>query len=108
MNSFAALMVIIACHSDGSGCINEPVAVISYHTSGDCLAAMPQEVKKVQRLAKVVYGDCVPVDPALLAGKPEIRRSMDPQRLAAALSGTPTRATAFAESAVASGPLFQR
>ncbi len=32
MNSFAALMVIIACHADGLGCVDEPLSVISYNS----------------------------------------------------------------------------
>lgn len=86
MNSFAALMVIVACHSDASSCVEEPVAVISYADSKACRSALPGELVKAKRLAKIVYGDCVPVDPALLAGKPEIRKTIDPTRLAQALS----------------------
>lgn len=98
MNSFAALMVIIACHADGLGCVDEPLSVISYNSAAECQVAMPRELKKARRLAKFVYGDCVPVDPVLLAGKPEIRRSIDPQRLATVLSGVPARETAFAST----------
>ncbi|SMD01578.1 hypothetical protein [Rhizobium sp. RU36D] len=96
MDSFAALMVIIACHADGSGCINEPLSVASYKSPSECQRAMPKEVQKAKQFAQFVYGDCIPVDPALLAGKPEIRRSIDPQKLAGALTERPARETAFA------------
>lgn len=86
MTSFAALMVIVACHANASSCIREPVAVVSFHDTKICRAALPSEIAKAKRLAPVIYGDCVPVDPQLLAGKPDIRKVIDPQRLAEALS----------------------
>lgn len=96
MNSFAALMVIIACQTDGSACVKEPVAVISFNDTAICRAALPQQVEKARRLASVVYGDCIPVDPALLAGRPEIHKAIDPKKLAAALSSDPSQQTATA------------
>ncbi|MNL41491.1 hypothetical protein D3C87_1639010 [compost metagenome] len=76
---------------------------MSFHDTNICRAALPQELEKAQRLAKVVYGDCVPVDPALLAGKPEIRQSIDPARLAAVLSTARSGQTASAFAEVDNG-----
>lgn len=86
MTSFAALMIIVACHAESSACVREPVAVISYHDSKACRDALPGELVRAKRLTRLVYGDCVPVDPSLLAGREEIRRAMGPGEVSAALS----------------------
>lgn len=82
MNTLAALMVLVACHSEQTTCLDEPVAVISYRSGTECRAALPREMEKARRMADVIYGDCVPVNAELLAGR-EIRRTIDPVRLSA-------------------------
>lgn len=84
MTNFAALLIIVACRGDA--CLSEPVSVVSYHSSADCRAALASEVARARRLTPFVYGDCVPIDPALLAGRKEIRRQMNARNLSAALS----------------------
>lgn len=81
MNTLAALMVIVACHAQDTSCLEEPVAVISYETGQACRGALPQQMRKAERLAGVVYGDCIPVDAELVAGR-DIHRSIDPAKLA--------------------------
>eukprot|EP01035_Chromulina_nebulosa_P016242 gene16242-21522_t len=81
MSTLAALLVIIACHADDARCLDEPVAVISYESRISCQAQLQVEMDKAEQIAKVVYGDCIPVDPALLAGR-AIRQSIDPRALA--------------------------
>ncbi len=81
MNTLAALMVIVACHSQDTTCLEEPVAVISYETGEACRTALPQQMRDAERLAGVVYGDCVPVDAELVAGR-NIHRAIDPAKLA--------------------------
>ena len=80
MNTLAALMVLVACHPQQTSCLEEPVAVISYDSSAECRAALPVEMDKARRMAKLVYGDCVPVNAELLAGR-QIRRTIDPVKL---------------------------
>lgn len=80
MNTLAALMVLVACHSEQTTCLEEPVAVISYQSGNECRAALPREMQKAQRLTGVIYGDCVPVNAELLAGR-HIRQSIDPVKL---------------------------
>lgn len=82
MSTLAALLVIIACHTEDAHCLEEPVTVISYESRISCEVALPVELDKAKLIAKVAYGDCIPVDPALLAGR-SIRKSIDPQALAA-------------------------
>ncbi|EHS53332.1 hypothetical protein PDO_4262 [Rhizobium sp. PDO1-076] len=81
MNTLAALMVIVACHSQDTSCLEEPVAVISYETGQACRTALPQQMRQAERLAGIVYGDCIPVDAELVAGR-DIHRSIDPAKLA--------------------------
>ena len=81
MNTLAALMVIVACHSQDTSCLEEPVAVISYETGQACRTALPQQMRRAERLTGVVYGDCVPVDAELVAGR-TIHRAIDPAKLA--------------------------
>jgi len=80
MNTLAALMVLVACHPQQTSCLEEPVAVISYDSGAECRAALPREMDKARRMAKLVYGDCVPVSAELLAGR-QIRRTIDPVKL---------------------------
>lgn len=82
MNTLAALMVLVACHPEQTTCLEEPVAVISYDTSADCRAALPREMEKARQLAGLIYGDCVPVNAELLAGR-QIRQTIDPVKLSA-------------------------
>ncbi|MCA1969542.1 MAG: hypothetical protein LDL42_10445 [Rhizobium sp.] len=82
MNTLAALMVLVACHPEQTTCLEEPVAVISYDTSADCRAALPREMDKARQLAGLIYGDCVPVNAELLAGR-QIRQTIDPVKLSA-------------------------
>ena len=82
MNTLAALMVLVACHPEQTTCLEEPVAVISYDTSADCRAALSREMDKARRLADLIYGDCVPVDADLLAGR-QIHQTIDPVKLSA-------------------------
>lgn len=87
MMSFAAVMVLVACPSDQTACIQEPVVVISYADSKACRADLDREVSKAGRYAALIYGDCIPVDPALLAGRMAIRQEMSAERLAALSPG---------------------
>lgn len=82
MNTLAALMVLVACHPEQTTCLEEPVAVISYDTSADCRAALPREMDRARKLAGLIYGNCVPVNAELLAGR-QIRRTIDPVKLSA-------------------------
>lgn len=101
MNTLAALMVLVACHSEQTTCLEEPVAVISYQTGAECRAALPREMQRAQRLTGVIYGDCVPVDAELLAGR-EIRKTIDPVKLSGlAVEGSVTE-KAYAAGSVRS------
>jgi hypothetical protein len=82
MNTLAALMVLVACHPEQTNCLEEPVVVISYDSSAECRAALPREMDKARRLADLIYGDCVPVDADLLAGR-QIHQTIDPVKLSA-------------------------
>lgn len=82
MNTMAALMVIVACHPQDATCLEEPVAVISYQSDDACFASLSKELARAKTMAQLVYGDCVPVDADLVAGK-TIRQEIDPVKLAA-------------------------
>lgn len=82
MNSLAALLVIVACHSQDTSCLEEPVSVVSHSTLEECFSALPEELERARALTAVVYGDCVPVDPDLVADR-QIRKSIAPERLMA-------------------------
>lgn len=82
MNTLAALMVLVACHPEQTTCLEEPVAVISYDTSADCRAALPREMDRARQLTGLIYGNCVPVNAELLAGR-QIRQMIDPVKLSA-------------------------
>ncbi|KPF46174.1 hypothetical protein IP76_04480 [Rhizobium sp. AAP43] len=82
MNSMAALLVIVACHSQDTSCLDEPVSVVSYDSVTQCFMALPKELDQARKLTNIVYGDCVPVDAELVAGK-SIRQTINPNRLTA-------------------------
>ncbi|MDQ0456301.1 hypothetical protein [Rhizobium paknamense] len=67
MISFAAIMVVVACHPEQSSCVKEPVAVISYTNSAECRAALPDRLKALESYSLKMYGDCVPVAPDAIA-----------------------------------------
>lgn len=90
MDTFAALMILVACHPETTTCLDEPVAVISYQSTDECRAAMPKEIEQAQELAEIIYGNCVPVDPELLAGRPQIHQTIDPVKLAGLSHGATT------------------
>lgn len=105
MNTLAALMVLVACHPQQTSCLEEPVAVISYASGTECRTALPSEMDKARRMATLIYGDCVPVNAELLAGR-QIRRTIDPVKLAALAvpsQGT-VEAKAFSAASVRPGP----
>ncbi|WP_113424397.1 hypothetical protein [Rhizobium cremeum] len=106
MDTLAALMVLIACPPDTARCLEEPIAVVSYHSTQECRLALPGETAKAEKLARIIYGNCIPVDPALLAGRPQINRTIDPARLAGlSKRGLPAvEAQALANTAKAEGP----
>ncbi|MGX5664435.1 hypothetical protein G6N76_22705 [Rhizobium daejeonense] len=82
MDTLAALMILVACHPETSNCLDEPVAVISYQSTDECRAAMPGEIERAEKLARLIYGNCVPVDPELLVGRPQIHQVIEPEKLA--------------------------
>lgn len=82
MNTMAALLVIVACHSQNTSCLDEPVSVVSYDDVTQCFLALPKELDQARLVTSVVYGDCVPVDAELVAGK-HIRQTIDHSRLTA-------------------------
>lgn len=82
MNSMAALMIIVACHPQDATCFEEPVAIISYQNDDACFASLSKELAHARTMAKLVYGDCVPVSADFVAGK-TIRQEIDPAKLAA-------------------------
>ncbi|MDQ0419255.1 hypothetical protein J2045_000265 [Peteryoungia aggregata LMG 23059] len=81
MNIMAALLVIVACHPQDTSCLQDPVAVISYETEDACYKTLPEELRRARVLAKLVYGDCIPVSPDLVAGR-SIRQTISPGKLA--------------------------
>ncbi len=99
MNSMAALMVIVACHPQDTTCLQDPVAVISYDTDEACYTALPEELKRARAMAEVIYGDCFPVSPDLVAGR-NIRQTIAPGKLAVldnpVMNAGPTEAQALA------------
>ena len=103
MNTLAALMVLVACHPQQTSCLDEPVAVISYASGAECRAALPSEMDKARRMAKLIYGDCVPVNAELLAGR-EIRRTIDPVKLSALTAPSKARVAVKAFSAAVMAP----
>lgn len=98
MNSFAALMIIVACPSSQDGCVDKPVAVISYDRAADCKSAMPEEIRRVKLFVDGVYADCIPVNPALLAESGKIHqvlKASDYAALTVSASGGSMRAAAM-------------
>lgn len=83
MSTLAALMVLVACHAENASCMQEPVAVVSFESRAACQTALPEEIRKAQKLTSLIYGDCIPVQPELLAGRAPIRRSIEPDKLTA-------------------------
>ncbi|QLF68380.1 hypothetical protein FE840_001775 [Peteryoungia desertarenae] len=81
MSALAALMVLVACHAEDTTCLEQPFLVASYVDADSCRAVLPSKIREARKVVDVVYGDCVPVDPELLAGR-SIYRSIDPQALA--------------------------
>ena len=81
MSTLAALMVIVACHPENVSCLEQPFLVASYADTASCQASLPAEMMEAKNVVEVAYGDCVPVDPNLLAGR-MIYRSIDPRLLA--------------------------
>jgi hypothetical protein len=75
-------MIIVACHPQDASCFEEPVTVISYQSDDACFASLSKELAHAKRIAKLVYGDCVPVSADLVAGK-SIRQEIDPAKLVA-------------------------
>ncbi|BCH58168.1 hypothetical protein [Agrobacterium vitis] len=83
MMSFAAIMVIVACHPERTDCIDRPVAVIDYADANLCRADLPEKLRRLEGYALKMYGDCIPVAPSLLAGKTGIRSIMGARELQA-------------------------
>jgi hypothetical protein len=103
MNSMAALMVIIACHPQDATCLEEPVAVISYQNDEACFASLSKELAHARTMAKLVYGDCVPVSADLVVGK-TIRQEINPTRLAALNVAAPVAGAVEAQALVPAVP----
>ncbi|MDH4415549.1 MAG: hypothetical protein QE484_19775 [Rhizobium sp.] len=99
MNSMAALLVIVACHSQDTTCLHDPVTVISFNTDVDCYNALPQELKRARAMAEIIYGDCFPVNAELVAGR-NIRQSIDPGKLVALGAPLATAGPAQAQALV--------
>ncbi|MGV8937252.1 MAG: hypothetical protein ACOH2J_09030 [Allorhizobium sp.] len=78
MNTFAALMIIVACPSSQDACVEKPVTVISYDRSADCKAALPEQIRRVKLFVDGVYADCIPVSPELLAESGKIHQLVKP------------------------------
>lgn len=106
MDTLAALMILVACHPETTTCLDEPVAVISYQSTDECRTAMPGEIERAEKLAEIIYGNCVPVDPQLLAGRPQIHQTIDPVKLAGLSHGsTPSvNAQALADTRTTTDP----
>lgn len=104
MNSMAALMIIVACHPQDATCFEEPVAVISYQNDEECFASLSKELAHARTIAKLVYGDCVPVSADLVAGK-TIRQEIDPAKLVAVEASAPVSGAVEAQALVAPVPL---
>jgi hypothetical protein len=99
MNSMAALLVIVACHPQDATCLEEPVAVISYQNDDACFASLSKELANARAMAKLVYGDCVPVSAELVAGK-TIRQDIDPAKLVAFKGSAPVSGAVEAQALV--------
>lgn len=104
MNSMAALMIIVACHPQDATCFEEPVAVISYQNDDACFASLSKELAHARTIAKLVYGDCVPVSADLVAGK-TIRQEIDPAKLVALEASVPVSGAVEAQALVTPVPL---
>lgn len=92
MNSFAALMIIVACPSSQDACIEKPVTVISYDRAADCKSALPVEIRRVKAFVDGVYADCIPVNPALLAESGRVDQRLKPGDYAGLTATTPVQA----------------
>ena len=99
MNSMAALMIIVACHPQDATCFEEPVAVISYQNDDACFASLSKELAHARKVAKLVYGDCVPVNADLVVGK-TIRQEIDPAKLVALEASAPVSGNVEAQALV--------
>ncbi|MBB4010636.1 hypothetical protein [Allorhizobium taibaishanense] len=73
MVSFAAIMVIVACHPERADCLKQPVAVINYGNLSQCQTALPVRLRQLDERTLKLYGDCIPVSADLVAGKIGIR-----------------------------------
>ena len=87
MNSFAALLIIVACPTSQDACVEKPVTVISYDRAADCKSALPKEIHRVKAFVDNVYGDCIPVNPSLLAERGHVDRRLEASDYAG-LTGT--------------------
>jgi hypothetical protein len=81
MGNFAAVLVLIACPAGGTGCINEPVRVISYDSAFTCKAQREEEIRKVHVAGFKIYGECNSINGELLAGKPRINIKRDVEKI---------------------------
>lgn len=51
MNTMAALLVIVTCHSQDTSCrLDEPVSVASYDDVTQCFMALPKELDQARLL----------------------------------------------------------
>lgn len=81
MVSFAAIMVIVACHSERADCMKQPVAVINYGNLSQCQTALPDRLRRLGGRTLKLYGDCIPVAADLVTGKIGIRSMMSKARM---------------------------
>lgn len=65
MEHIAALLLIVGCSSDLSGCRELPAPVALYETEEDCDAALPAAFAARRNDDERVFARCVFVDPAM-------------------------------------------
>lgn len=77
MNNLAALMILVACPTDGTHCISKPLRVISYEAVADCQRELGTAIARSKRPGFKVYGSCNGFDRSLLADRPPINLALD-------------------------------
>jgi hypothetical protein len=65
MEHIAAVLLIIGCSNDLSQCRELPAPVTVFETAQECTSARPFTLDDMAGQRPRIFGECLPVDPAL-------------------------------------------
>ena len=77
MSNLAALMILVACPTNGAHCISQPLRVISYEVVADCRRDLNETIAQSKRPGMKIYGSCNGFDSALLRDRGPINLALD-------------------------------